>query len=182
VGPYNHDKINAHCGRAGIRFDDAISGNLVYCNVFKNSSGGLFGAIQIHGGKENLIWNNLFFQCRTGVSFTAWNQDHWMKYTKRSVDFFEKNRFLYITRYPELLRLDEDLNKNSVIQNIFLECQQTTLRKPDAVVFQDNLEMDKTTGIIDIEKDDYSVKNISEIKTKIKFEPIPFEQIGLRNK
>jgi hypothetical protein len=182
VGPYNHDELNAHCGRAGIRFDDAISGNLVYCNVFKNCAGGLFGAIQIHGGKENLIWNNLFYQCSSGISFTPWSHDHWKNYTKKSLDFFEKNRFLYITSYPELVRFNEDMNRNSVIQNIFMECQQTTQRKPEVVVFQDNLETDKTIGITDIEKDGFSVNNIPQIMDKIKFEPIPFEKIGLRNK
>ncbi len=74
------------------------------------------------------------------------------------------------------------MNRNSVIQNIFMECQQTTQRKPEVVVFQDNLETDKTIGITDIEKDGFSVNNIPQIMDKIIFESIPFEKIGLRNK
>ena len=180
VGPYQQDEINAHCGRAGIRFDDAISGNLVYCNVFKNCAGGNFGAIQIHGGKENLIWNNLFYQCISGISFTPWSLEFWKKYNRKSLEFLELNRFLYITRYPELVRVNEEMNRNSIIQNIFLKCAQTTLRKPDVVIFQNNLETDITPGMADIEKGDYAVKNIPGLKDQIIFEPIPFEKIGLR--
>lgn len=172
VGPYDTDEINAHTGRAGIRFDDAISGNLVYSNVFKNCSGGNFGAVQIHGGKENLIWNNLFYQCSSGISFTPWSHDHWMKYNRKSLEFFEDNSFVYVTHYPELVRINEDMNKNSVIQNIFLKCKKTTLRKPEVVVFQDNLETDKNIRIMDLGKDD---------DLRIKFEAIPLEKIGLRN-
>jgi len=182
VGPDSQDKINAHCGRAGIRFDDAISGCLVYSNIFKNCSGGLFGAIQIHGGNYNLIWNNLFYQCSSGISFTPWSQDFWNKYTSKSLEFFEKNRFLYISRYPELIRITEDLNKNFVIQNIFIECTQTNMRMPDITAFKQNLEIGISTEIPNLEKGAYSLKNIHETINKIKFEPIPFEKIGLRKK
>jgi len=182
VGPISQDKIDAHTGRAGIRFDDAISGCLVYSNIFKNCSGGFFGAIQIHGGNNNLIWNNLFYQCSSGISFTSWSQDHWTNYTKKSLEFFEKNRFLYISRYPELLKINEDKNKNSVIQNVFIECAQTTLRMPPTTVFKQNLEMDIIKEIPNLEESGYSIKYINEAVNKTKFEPIPFEKIGLRNK
>ena len=182
VGPIGQDKIDAHTGRAGMRFDDAISGSLVYSNIFKNCAGGLFGAIQIHGGNHNLIWNNLFYQCSAGISFTSWSQDHWTNYTKKSLEFFEKNRFLFISRYPELLEINEDLNMNSIIQNVFIECTQTTLRMPDSTVFKQNLEMDMDKEIPNLEEGGYSLKNINEAVNKIKFESIPFEEIGLRNK
>ena len=42
--------------------------------------------------------------------------------------------------------------------------------------------MNKKAGIKSLDKDDYSLENVPEIITKIKFEPIPFEKIGLRNK
>ncbi|MEA3476963.1 MAG: right-handed parallel beta-helix repeat-containing protein [Bacteroidota bacterium] len=182
VGPYGNDVVNAHCGRAGIRFDDAISGNRVYSNVFRNCSGGLFGAIQIHGGKENLILNNLFYQCSSGVSFTPWKYDYWIEYTTRSgqIDIIERNRLLYLIRYPELVRLNEDLNKNTIIQNIFLECKETALRQPEAILFKENLEIDKYPGSDKPENDHYSMEKISKDLKKIKFKPIPFEKSGLR--
>lgn len=180
VGPSNQDEINAHCGRAGIRFDDAISGNLVYSNVFKNCAGGHFGAIQIHGGKENLIWNNLFYQCNSGISFTAWRLDFWEKYNRKSLDFLEENRFLYITRYPELVRVNEEMNRNSVIQNIFMNCEQTLLRRPEALIFQDNLETNLPLGKGDLGRAIEAVNTSPEMRKQIIFEPIPFERMGLR--
>ena len=181
VGPYSQGEIDTHAGRAGIRFDDAISGCFVYSNIFKNCSGGNFGAIQIHGGNNNLIWNNLFYQCSSGISFTPWSQDFWKKYTKKSLAFIEKNSFVYISHYPELIRISEDLNMNSVIRNIFIECRQIALRMPEAVVFKQNLEMDVIKEIPDLEKVAYSLKNIQDTINMIKFEPIPFEKMGLRD-
>jgi len=54
------------CGRAGVRLDDAISGVVVYGNVFHRCSAGRlgFGAVQIHGGKDNHVDNT--------SSSTAW--------------------------------------------------------------------------------------------------------------
>ena len=180
VGPANQDEIDAHCGRAGIRFDDAISGCLVYSNIFKNCSGGNFGAIQIHGGNNNLIWNNLFYQCNNVISFTPWGQNHWNNYTKKCITFFEENRFLYITRYPELIDIAEDINKNYVVQNLFIECAKPHLRMPDPTVFEENLEISE--GNSNLEGTGYSMKNINGLENKTKFQPIPFEKIGLRNK
>jgi len=182
VGPYTVDEIDAHCGRAGIRFDDAISGNLVEANVFVNCSGGLFGAIQIHGGKENLIRNNLFYQCSAGVSFTPWNFEKWMSFTEKygNLDLFKRNRELYITRYPKLSRLHKDLNENTVVQNIFLECGKTTLRQPEVILFNDNVELHEYPGPVKPEDNHYALESISEDLKKIEFERIPFDKIGLR--
>ena len=55
--------------------DDAISGTVVY-GVFYRCSAGLFGAVQIHGGKENVVDNNLFIDCRYAVSFSPWGEAH----------------------------------------------------------------------------------------------------------
>ena len=103
-----------------------------------------------------------------------------MNFTKGSLDFLERNRELYIARYPELSRLNEDLNKNTVVQNIFLECEKTTLRRPDMILFEDNLEIDEYPGPVKPEDNHYSLESIPEELKKIELEPIPFEKIGLR--
>ncbi len=172
VGPYDRDEVNADCGRAGIRFDDAISGNLVYANVFRNCSGGLFGAIQIHGGKENLIVNNLIYQCSAGISFTPWDKERWMAVTKSTRDFFEQHRERYIARYPGLTRIDHNLNVNTVAQNIFLRCKETTMRMPDTVIFQNNIITDEADGIL-------GTDNITAGSRQVDFRPIPVGKIGL---
>jgi hypothetical protein len=68
------------CGQAGIRFDDAISGNLVYGNRFDNCSRGMFGGMQIHGGRGNVVRNNVFTRCQIGVSIFSWPQEKWRSF------------------------------------------------------------------------------------------------------
>jgi hypothetical protein len=182
IGPISDDKIDAFCGRAGLRFDDAISGNFVYSNIFKNCSGGTFGAIQMHGGSNNTIWNNLIYQCNAGISFTTMNDERWNRVTKRHIEFFEENRFAYITRYPELVELSKEMKKNAFIQNILIECNHTTLRMPPSIQLENNLKIDENKKFPNLEEDGYSLKNINVGENKIKFEPIPYEKIGLRNK
>ena len=180
IGPYGTDKIKSHAGRAGIRFDDAISGNWIYANIFRNCSGGNFGAVQIHGGKENLIQNNLFYQCSAGISFTPWNRKFWLKYTKRTVGFIERNKELYKANYPKMKNLNSNMNKNTVIQNVFMHCEKISLRQPKVVIFEDNIETDKEQVLDNIRETVNSLKNISGDLKQIKFESIPFEKIGLK--
>jgi len=59
-------------GQAAIRFDDAISGMLVYGNIFIRSANGNFGAIQMNSGRDNIMDNNLFIDCKQGIS-GGWN-------------------------------------------------------------------------------------------------------------
>ena len=68
------------CGQGGIRFDDSISGNLVYGNRFDNCSKANFGGVQIHGGRDNVVRNNVFTRCRYGITVSPWSQDHWRKF------------------------------------------------------------------------------------------------------
>ena len=68
------------CGQAGIRFDDAISGNLVYGNRFDNCSRAKFGGVQIHGGRGNVVRNNVFTRCQIGVSISPWKPAKWRSF------------------------------------------------------------------------------------------------------
>ena len=60
--------------QGGVRLDDAICRTLIYGNVFERVSAGGFGAVQIHGGQHNIVDNNVFTECRYGVSFTPWDE------------------------------------------------------------------------------------------------------------
>ena len=71
---YNHfsemgprTDMDGPAGRAAIRLDDAISGMLIYGNIFHRAAQG-FGGIKINGGRDNLIDNNLFAECEKGIS------------------------------------------------------------------------------------------------------------------
>ena len=73
------------------------------------------------------------------------------------------------------------MNKNTVIQNVFLQCEKVSLRQPIVVIFKENIEINEKPARVNQEKDIYSLKNITGNLKKIKFEPIPFEKIGLKN-
>ncbi len=183
VGPKQKDEIEAHTGRAGIRFDDAISGNIIYGNIFDNCSGGLFGAVQIHGGKENVIKNNIFHNCSIGVSFTPWSTEKWLKITKDKKEILNKSKGLYLKRYPELVHIDENLNFNLVESNIFIQCENTTARKPDVVKLVNNLVTDTDPGFNfkDMGKQNFFMPERNAELKKIGFEKIPFDKIGINS-
>lgn len=115
-----------HCGAAGVRLDDMISGVAVYGNIFERCGSRLFGAVQVHGGKENLIDNNLFVDCAAGISFSRWGEKHWLT----SIERFLKQAAEppYTTRYPELANLRAAPDVSFVCRNIFVRCKAIFLR------------------------------------------------------
>ena len=112
----------APCGRAGIRFDDAISNQKVYGNRFHNCSVGHFGGVQIHGGRCNLVSNNLFTACKYGVSVTPWTSERW----HAQLDEYRVKRGVrldspaYVRRYPGIGRLYDMPMTNTVCCNVMV--------------------------------------------------------------
>lgn len=180
IGPRKKDAVNAYCGRAGIRLDDAISGNIIYGNIFMNCSNGNMGAVQIHGGKENKIYNNLFYKCKIGLSFNTWSHEYWLKRTKKYLGFLEKNKNIYISHYPELSDLNKNLNINTIQKNIFLRCKRITGNNTDKQVLQSNLLLKANENNNYLESNNYSLVNISDILKNNNIKLIPFKEIGLR--
>jgi hypothetical protein len=132
---YFHDIRTKHDGMsAGIRLDDAISGVMVTENVFVRSSNGIFGGIQIHGGKDNHIEGNIFADCRIGISNTPWGDDRWKTKMGRSralrsvpwqSDFWQ-------SRYPALKHLlDPPADRNFYSDNIFINGENIYARKTE---------------------------------------------------
>ena len=126
------------CGAAAVRFDDMISGFLVYGNVFVRCGGVSFGAIQIHGGKENRIENNLFYDCRAAVSFTRWGEQYTGAFLDPENKYYEEvnamchesvdiNSDLWRSRYPTLSRIAEDADVNTVVNNVAVNCRDFLL-------------------------------------------------------
>lgn len=102
-------------GAAAVRFDDFISGNRVYGNVFDHCGSFRFGAVQIHGGRDNIVHGNLFKECNFAVSCSPWTYDALLvKYERfksrwEDIDLYGD---LYTSRYPELLEPLDSLNHN----------------------------------------------------------------------
>ena len=69
----------APCGQAAVRFDDVISGVKVRLNRFYNCGWAHFGAVQINGGRLNVVDNNLFVDCRLDCSINIRHPAWWRK-------------------------------------------------------------------------------------------------------
>lgn len=145
---YNHWSDitgGTHSGAAGVRLDDMISGVLIFGNIFERTGSVIFGGVQIHGGKDNLVENNLFYNCLAAVSFSRWGEKRWHKEldtlaikTKiyKDVDIRSPQ---YLSRYPELKTIRENADVNTVKNNLIVDCKNQFLRNKMGVqVLVDN--------------------------------------------
>ncbi|HEY3322295.1 MAG TPA: LamG-like jellyroll fold domain-containing protein [Planctomycetota bacterium] len=181
---YWHEMGNGlGCGQAGIRLDDAICGVLIYGNVFQRCSDGGFGGVQIHGGKENFIENNVFVDCKSAVSFSAWGNARWKSYLdghqKDYIQDVKATEPPYVARYPDLAKLYENNDSNFIWRNIVLNCGKFLLRDPGRNDLMDNLLVADDPGFADLAKQDFSVRDSLPLSTRLSFQPIPFAEIGV---
>jgi hypothetical protein len=179
IGP--QDGMEGPAGRAAIRLDDAISGMLIYGNIFHRAAQG-FGGININGGRDNVIENNIFAECEKGISgsYNAKNKQ-WERLGKDRAFIMSE---LYLQRYPELKRLGTEPGLNYARRNIFWKCGPmfTTYGKPSADKFEllDNVESaTDDPGFVDAAKGDFRLKPDAEAVNRTGFRPIPADEIGL---
>ena len=119
--------------------DDMICGVEVYGNIFERCGSYTFGGVQINGGKENVIENNIFYRCPAAVSFTSmWTPEKWEAYLdtvtvvrKMMYEDVDINSAVYRQRYPELQRLHEDFNRNIIRNNLVVDCPQVLITGHD---------------------------------------------------
>lgn len=166
-------------GQAGIRLDDAISGVLVEGNVFHRCSAGAvgFGGVQIHGGKENLLQGNLFVDCGAAVSFTAWGDRRWREFVAKALEDPAIDRALYLERYPDLARLAEDHDVNTIRGNAVVRCGRFLLRPPARLEVADNRVEPEFGGFS--EGADGRLVWDAEVADRLGIGSIPFMAIGL---
>ncbi|NOZ19504.1 MAG: hypothetical protein GXP25_00285 [Planctomycetes bacterium] len=172
------------CGNAGIRLDDMISEVLIYGNVFYRCSGGMFGGVQIHGGKDNILDNNLFVECKYAISFSPWGQKRWeervdqMK-SRVSGEGVDITKPPYSTRYPGLAHMKENADRNSIWRSLVVDCGQFTTRERGVNEMMDNCAFPDDPGFVDPVERDFTLKSDSPVFRRFGFRPIPFDEIGL---
>ena len=162
------------CGAAGVRLDDMISGVRVYGNVFERCGAVQFGGVQIHGGKENVVDNNLFVDCFAGLSFSRWGEQRWRESIARFLP--EAGAAPYATRYPDLAKLEKDADINCVTHNVFVRCKNVFLRDGGIERVANNASIDgefDTRVIADAE----AIARDPRLKELV-FAPIPLDEIG----
>jgi len=183
IGHWRDPSNHPACGQGGIRLDDAISGMLLYGNVFYKCSAGKlgFGGVQIHGGKDNIVDNNIFVDCMVAISLSPWPEPMWREHVKTSLDKPEikGSRDLYLSRYPELARLSEDCNVNMIWRNLVYRCGDFLRRDIGRNDLIDNHVINEDPGFVDAAGGDFRWKSDAPTCTRSVLWPIPFDEIGL---
>jgi hypothetical protein len=167
-------------GAAGIRFDDMISGMLVYGNIFERCGAADFGGVQIHGGKDNRILNNVFYHCPFAVSFSTWSEKRWFEVLDSPVireKLYEQvdiNSDVYRQKYPELKDLWQNVNTNTVTDNLMISCDQMFRNPPPNLTAGNNTELhSEWTPVEAFCTDGYL--------SRYGLQPVPVEKIGPKN-
>jgi hypothetical protein len=156
-------------GRAGIRLDNAISGFQIDHNIFERCSDANFGGVQINGGKDNIVENNLFIDCAKGVSMHLWKPEVWKNNAEEMVKGLDLP--LYENRYPAMKDLFLFPGKNIVRKNASLRCPEfIDLSAGDQLISYNN-----NTKL----PEDFSVSNAQAQIVVPGLDPIPVGQIGL---
>ncbi|MDR1962696.1 MAG: right-handed parallel beta-helix repeat-containing protein [Planctomycetaceae bacterium] len=115
-------------GQSGIRLDDMISSVLMYGNLFFRSSGGHFGGVQIHGGKDNIVDNNLMIDCKFAVSFSPWGEKRWLENIENGFgsrvkkNGFDPDNEIYRSKYADYAELKQNIDRNLILRNAAIGC------------------------------------------------------------
>ncbi|MDO4583317.1 MAG: right-handed parallel beta-helix repeat-containing protein [Planctomycetia bacterium] len=173
-----------HCGAAGVRLDDIISGFHIYGNIFDHCGSHLFGGIQIHGGKDNIVEKNLFFHCHAAISFSPWGQRYLdaiagkpaslskISLTPKMYEEVDIRSPKWQEKYPALKEIAQDPDKNLVRNNLLVNCAHTFLRKPAATVPENTVEVQAENATLE------SVLENRDWFEKIKISPLPWNEMG----
>jgi hypothetical protein len=172
VGDFNGPTLQAKCGRAGIRLDDAISGAVIYGNIFKRCSTGKdgFGAVQINGGKENVVENNLFIDCAAAISFSPWESAHWREWVAPQLTNSEIDLALYVQHYPALGSIMQNINSNAVYRNVLVRCGELLRNAPKEIQSRDNVLISGGSARVALGK---------ARQDNLRIVPLPIKEIGL---
>ena len=134
----------------------------------------IFGGVQIHGGKDNLVDNNLFLDCFAGVSFSRWGEKRWLESISKFLG--QAGEPPYATRYPELAGLKTGADVNDVSRNVLVRCDRTFLR--DGGVPRAALNGVTSEAIaLEIVARSETLRAQMPFRSRL-FEPIPLAEIG----
>ena len=123
----------------GVRFDDRISGMLVEGNVFDHCGSSGFGGVQIHGGQDNIVRGNVFYDCTSALSHSPWDADSWFSRSKNDckllgltpeLDSLTPMGKLYLERYPDMVHVFDTalVNRNYLTGNLVVKTPELILR------------------------------------------------------
>jgi hypothetical protein len=89
-----------------------ICGVVIRGNRFVRCGRGIFGAVQVNGGRRNFIDGNAFVDCRLDVSVQSKSAAKWAGLCRRYAHFFASP--VYNARYPGFSALPSAPRENYV--------------------------------------------------------------------
>jgi len=187
----HHIDAPGHVGSMAVYLDDSHSSTRICGNVFYKTDYAAF----IGGGRDNVVDNNIFVECKRSMHLDNRSQGWAHKYQKPGGDHRMYGKLKDVrhdqpphsTRYPELARiLDESPHEprgNRVLRNVCVRGHWLHVFKgaEKTLELQDNLVTKDDPGFVSMAEMNFALKPDSEVAKKIPgFEPIPFDTIGLR--
>lgn len=184
-----HHIAGVGMGSMAVYLDDCAGGVRIFGNIFFRCS----RAVLIGGGCDNLVENNIFFECNPGVWVDgrgldpnpAWRTN--LQTLKNRLLEMKPSRAPYRRRYPSLLKLvrlsrgDKGVAPlgNRVVRNVFFGGKAFQIHwhaTTEMVAIRDNL-LDQNPQFVDAAGMDFRLKKTSPAM-KLGFRPIPVERIG----
>lgn len=197
---YIHETGGVGMGSMGVYMDDCVSGTEVYGNVFYRVHWAMF----IGGGRDHHVENNLFVECDPAVRADARGLDRSPVWRNMVNDYMREQLAavpapLYRERYPAIKTLDAYYGPpggpaisqdafagvppegNSLVRNVCVGkwFEAGWHAKPDRFEVRDNFVTQDPT-LVASSADGFKLPKSSPA-WKLGFQPIPFEQIGLRH-
>jgi hypothetical protein len=176
-------------GSMGVYMDDCVSGTEVYGNVFYKVHWAMF----IGGGRDHRVENNLFVDCDPAVRMDGRGLDKSPVWFNMVYDYMKRQlgavpQELYRRRYPAIADLDRYYaNTNGVPPENNIVTRNVCVGKWLEVGWHANREMlsleqnhvGTDPGFASPDRMDFRIKADSAAWAT-GFQPIPFDQIGLR--
>ena len=177
-------------GSMAVYLDDCTSGTTVFGNVFYQVSRAVF----VGGGRDNIVENNIFVDCRPAVAVDGRGLDsspvwHGMVYDYMKARLEEMNYHQppYRDRYPKLLDLDRYYagdegvppEGNVILRNISVGGQWLEIgwhAEPSMMDIRDNL-VDQDPLFVDPARLNFQLRDDSTAYS-LGFQRLPFDQIG----
>ena len=184
-----------------VYLDDFTSDVKVIGNIFYKCA----MAVQIGGGRDNLVKNNIFYDCLTGVSVdsrgTGWAKNYFSGDNNILFERMNKVNYTnppYATKYPQLLKYCADspavAKHNVLINNIsfntrwvlLLDRLDFTIVQSKKNIVQRQTDQDKMSASDILMNKDATIMRQASGRFFIPrelyrhgFQPLPYDQIGL---
>jgi hypothetical protein len=191
---FHHIGAPTGWGTSAIYSDDGSCGLEVRGNVFYRCGHAgqvCMGAFFANGGKDHVVENNVFIDCRIAAGLMLMTPEGWLAYLREPAggargihkalyEDVDIRAEPYRRRYPALADLEANPGRNTVRRNLAVRCG-VLVTPGERQVVSDNWSTERDPGFAGLARLDFELPSDGEAFRRIPgFEPVPFRQMGLR--